>query len=50
MNFIIEYYIKVVEFFSFKENKLNLSDKNALLYAKYVYKIILQKLVFDINF
>ena len=48
MNFIIEYYIKVIEFF-FEENELNLNNKNILLYIKYIYKIIIQKLIFDIN-
>ena len=42
MNFIIEYYIKIIEFSSFEENKLNLNDKNILLYTKYTYKIIFQ--------
>ena len=48
MNFIIEYYIKI-ESFSFKENELNLSDDDTLLYTKYIHKIILQKLIFDIK-
>ena len=50
MNFIIEYYIKIIESSSSEENELNLSDKNTLSYAKHVYKIIFQKLVFDIKF
>ena len=49
MNFIIEYYTKIIESFSFKENELNLSDENASLYAKRAHKIIFQKLVFDIR-
>ena len=49
MDFIIEYYTKIVEFSFFKENELNLNDENTLSYAKYAYKIILQKLIFDIK-
>ena len=49
MNFIIEYYIKIIEFSFFEKNELNLNDKNILLYTKYIYKIILQKLIFDIK-
>ena len=50
MNFIIKYHIKVIEFFSFEKKELNLNNKNILLYIKHVYKIIFQKLVFDIRF
>ena len=50
MNFIIEYHTRIIKFSFSKENKLNLSDENALLYAKYIHKIIFQKLIFDIRF
>ena len=50
MNFIIEYYAKIIESSFSKENKLNLNDKDTLSYTKHVYKIILQKLIFDIRF
>ena len=49
MNFIIEYHIKIIESFSFEENELNLSDEDTSSHAKYAYKIILQKLIFDIK-
>ena len=49
MNFIIEYYAKIIESSSFEENELNLSDEDTLSYTKHVHKIILQKLVFDIK-
>ena len=49
VDFIIEYHVRIIEFSSSEENKLNLSDENASLYTKHAYKIILQKLVFDIK-
>ena len=49
MDFIIEYHVRVVESFSFEKNELNLSDEDISSCAKYVYKIILQKLIFDIK-
>ena len=50
VNFIIEYHAKIVESSSSEENELNLSDKDISSYAKYIYKIIFQKLIFDIRF
>ena len=49
VDFIIEYYVKIIEFSFFEENELNLSDEDILSYIKYTCKIILQKLVFDIR-
>ena len=49
MDFIIEYYARIIESSSSEENELNLSDEDASSYAKRACKIILQKLVFDIR-
>ena len=49
VDFIIEYHVKIVESSSSEENELNLSDEDTSSHSKYVYKIILQKLIFDIR-
>ena len=49
VDFTIEYHIRIVEFSSSEENELNLSDEDTSSCVKYTYKIILQKLIFDIR-
>ena len=46
MDFIIEYHVKIIEFFSFEENELNLSDEDISLHAKCAHKVILQNIFY----